>query len=495
MSWVSGPTPLTDSRHFNVTVGTHVVLLVNGRPRDAVYAAGRNGGVVNIFGDRRVPQFGDLQILTFRSSVDVESVSSDVRLVDGATITVAADLQVKPAWTGNERILLAWVERYGANPATIERAASAALDADFRTMVTSTFRKLNHQQVHAAADKRSLLAPPARPSGLLAIDQVLNATCTRDQHAEAAHNTLRDATVVAPAEAEAAQLRFNLSRDLDVLRAEHANDLTGIRARGELAFERARAANTAIINRAVAELYGLNPADVAYPQTHTDRQRILAETVRSVLTENADMLPLLAELGETHPAGFLRQMFGAASSPTPAPAIREPQSPRIALAVAPPTRGADGRQLSAVPQITDTLALLGIHDPVVGSAACGGPQGTQRIVLTASGTDRVVGGIGIPGGINAVVVRERRTVFETANAVLAAIAQWAGYTLGYKPVNNPDAQAADGGRLLIDIDRVAPQGPAAHADGPLALATWVTAMNTLMTDTAPQVIVSVLGQR
>lgn len=495
MSWVSGPTPLTDSRHFNVTVGTHVVLLVNGRPRDAVYAAGRNGGVVNIFGDRRVPQFGDLQILTFRSSVDVESVSCDVRLADGATITVAADLQVKPAWTGNERILLTWVERYGANPATIERATSAALDADFRTMATSTFRKLNHQQVHAAADKRSLLAPPARPSGLLAIDQVLNATCTRDQHAEAAHNTLRDATVVAPAEAEAAQLRFNLSRELEVLRAEHANDLTAIRARGELAFERARAANTAIINRAVAELYGLNPADVAYPQTHTDRQRILAETVRSVLTENADMLPLLAELGETHPASFLRQMFGAAGNPASAAAMPEPHSTRIALAAAPPTTGAGTGQLSAAPDTANMLAPHGIHDRVVSSAACGGPQGTQRIALTASGTDRVIGGIGIPGGINAIVVRERRTVFETANAVLAAVAQWTGYTLGYKPINNPDAHAADGGRLLINIDHVTPRGPVAHPDGPLALAAWVTAMNTLMAGTAPQVFVSVVGLR
>jgi hypothetical protein len=497
LSWVSGPAPLTDARHFNVTVGTHIVLLVNGRPRDTVYTAGRNGGIINLFGERRVPQFGDLQTMTFRSAVDVKSARTDTRLADGATIAVSADLQVKPAWTANERLLLTWVERYGANAATIERAADAALDADFAAMVTSTFRKLNHDQVHATTDKRSLLAVSAGPSGLLAIDQVLNVTCTRDPHAETAHNTLRNATVVAPAEAEAAQIRFNLSRELDVLRAQHANDLAAIRVNGELAFERARAANTAIINRAVAELYGLNPADVAYPQTHMDRQRILAETVRSVLTENADMLPLLAELGGTHPAGFLQQMFGTTSSPSVGTATSQAQGTRTAVAAIPQAgaTGTGGQRWPTAPDVTAKLVDVGICDTVVGSAACAGPQGTQRIALAASGADRVVGGAGVPGSTNAVVVRERGTLFETVNAVLAAVAQWTGYTLGYKPVNNPGVQSADGGRLLINIDHVIPSGQAVHANAPLALAAWVTAINTLMADSTPRVTVSVLGQR
>ena len=150
---------------------------------------------------------------------------------------------------------------------------------------------------------------------------------------------------------------------------------------------------------------------------------------------------------------------------------------------------------NAAPDIATLLATVGVHDPIVGSAVCAGPQGAQRLALTASGADRLVGGIGIPGRINAIVVRRRATVFETANAVLAAVAQWTGYTLGYKPVANPDPGAADGGRVLIDIDRIAPYGPAEHADAPLALAAWVTIMNTLLADASPRVLVSVLGFR
>jgi hypothetical protein len=479
-------------------VGTHVVLLVNGRPWETVYAAGRNGGIINLLGDRRVPSFGDLQTLTFRSAVDVKSASTDTRLADGATITVAADLQVKPAWTGNERMLLTWVERYGASATTIERAADAALTADFGTVVTSTFRKLNHDQVHATADKRSLLGSTGRPSGLLAIDQVLNVSCTRDRHAEEAHNIGRDATVVAAAEAEAARIRFNLSRSLDVLRAEHANELAGIRAQGELAFDRARAANAALINRAVAELYGLNPADVAYPQMHMDRQRILAETVRSVLTEYADMLPLLAELGGTHPGGFLQQMFSAAGSPAAGTASLGGRSTHPALASAPSARATGGAQSSgqgsATQDILALLAAVGIRDTVIASVTRDGPRGKQRIVLTASGSDRVVDSIGAPGSLNAVVVRRRDTVFETANAVLAAVAQWTGYTLGYKPVNNSGVGSADDGQLIINIDHAEPCAPSLHASAPLALAAWVMGINALMANTKPQVIVSVAGQ-
>ena len=122
MSWVSGPT-VTDSRHFNVTVGTHVVLLKNGKPRETVYTAGRNGGIINVFSDRSVPLTGNLEIMTFRSAMESSRPAPTSGSRDGATITVSADLQLKPAWQASPRLLLTWVERYGADPGTIERAA------------------------------------------------------------------------------------------------------------------------------------------------------------------------------------------------------------------------------------------------------------------------------------------------------------------------------------------------------------------------------------
>jgi len=149
---------------------------------------------------------------------------------------------------------------------------------------------------------------------------------------------------------------------------------------------------------------------------------------------------------------------------------------------APPSAGQDIRAL---------LTTVGIQDTAVASAACDGPQGTQRIALTATGPDRVVGGIGVLGSANAVVVRQRETVFETANAVLAAVAQWTGCTLGYKPANNPGARNADGGRVVMNIDHVVPRGPDLHVSAPLALAAWVTAINALMASTTPQVVVLV----
>jgi hypothetical protein len=496
LSWVSGPTSLTGSRSFNVTVGTHTVLLVNGKPRETVYAAGRNGGIINLFGDRRVPQFGDLQIMVFRSAVDVTRLASaDVRLADGATITVSADLEVKPAWEANDSLLLKWVERYGANAGTIEHAAEAALDADFAAIVTSSLGQLTHDQVHSIADKRSLLKSAGCPTGLLAIDKILNVTCSEDRHARAAHDTRRE-LIVAQAEAEADEVRFRLGQELDALRAMHANRIGAIHTQGELALERARAHNTAIINAAVAALYGLNPVDVAYPEVHADRQRILAETVRSVLTENADMLPLLAELGESSPAGFLQQMFSAATGPAPtarrpgaATTTTRPARPVLTALPLGTDPGGSGQRWPSAPEVASQLTAIGIHDPVVGSAVCEGPQGLQRIALTASGSDRVVGSIGVPGTTNAIVVRERATVFETVNRVLVAAAQWCGYTLGYKPVNG------SGGRLLIDIDQVSANRQHAHHNAPLALAAWVSAINALMANTIPQVTVSVLGQR
>jgi hypothetical protein len=487
VSWVTGPTTIAE-RKFNVTVGTYVILLVNGRPRETVYTTGRNGGIVNLFGDRRVPQLGVLQTLVFDSAVDVPRLNcARVRLADGATISVAADVEVKPAWEAKNSLLLEWVNRYGANPARIEQNAKAALDGDFATAVAASFSRLSHAQVHAAADKRTLLRVTGRPTGLLAIDRILNVTCTEDPQVALAHQVRHEARTVAPAQAEADRVGLELGHQLDALRAVYGNRIAAIHADGELGLARARAQNEVIINRAVAALYGLSPAEVAFPQVYADRQRILAQTVQSVLTENADMLPLLAELDRSSTAGFLREMFSATASPAPAS-----PGPAAQMAITRRSGPQSSRpQWGSVPGVADRLAAVGITAPVVGSAVHEGPQGPQRIALVASGPDQVIGGIGMPGNTNAVVVRERDTVLETVNRVLTAAAQWCEYTLGYVPANDPRGE----GRLLIDIDQAVPKSGSAHQDAALAVAAWVAALNTLTAAVTPQVSITVLGQR
>src|SRR5580692_6324327 len=102
--------------------GTYVVLLVNGRPREKVYTAGRAGGIIHLADDNRVPLTGELKTMVFNSAVSVPTLKcAGVRLADGATIAVSADVEVMPAWAARTRLLLDWIERYGTNAASIEQ--------------------------------------------------------------------------------------------------------------------------------------------------------------------------------------------------------------------------------------------------------------------------------------------------------------------------------------------------------------------------------------
>lgn len=501
MSWVTGPNILTE-RKFNVMTGTYVVLLVNGRPREKVYTAGRVGGIIHLVDDNRVPLTGELKTMVFNSAVSVPTLKcADVRLADGATIAVSADVEVMPAWAARTRLLLDWIDRYGANAASIEQHAKAALDGDFASLVRSSFGPLTHVKVYSVADKRSLLKSTGHATGLLAIDRILNVICTRDEHAERAHSFDREGLVVV-SEANLETLRFKAGQQLAEMRALHANTLAAISTDGEIAIARKRAEAEALINRAVAGLYGISPAEAAFPQLLTERQRIELETVRSVLTENADMLPLLAEVDADSAVRLLRQMFSGMASAVPGtrPAARQPvpaapaRSSGLPLAALPSAEEspAGPQRWPSAPDVSARLAAAGITDRIIGSAVCEGPHGIQRIALTASGSDRLVGGIGVPGSTNAIVVRERSTLLETVNAVLAAAAQWSGYTFAY----DPPQRTGSGGPLLIDISQVSPRGgQPAHPDALLGLAAWIKAINTLMADTVPQVSVSVLGQR
>jgi hypothetical protein len=501
LSWVTGPNILTE-RKFNVMTGTYVVLLVNGRAREKVYTAGRAGGITHIVDDNRVPLTGELKTMVFNSAVNVPTLKcADVRLADGATIAVSADVEVKPAWSARTRMLLDWIERYGANAASIEQHAKAALDGDFASLVRSSFEPLTHVKVHSAADKRSLLKSVGHATGLLAIDRILNVTCTRDEHAERAHALGREGLVTA-ARVNLETLEFKLRQQLDEMGALHANAIAAISADGELAIARKRAETEALINRTIAAFYGISPAEVAFPQLLTERQRIELETVQSVLTQNADTLPLLAEVDADSAVRLLRQMFSGTASPAPGtpPGVRQPVPATTARSsglplTALPSAGepqVGPQRWPSAPDVAARLAAAGITDRVVGSAVCDGPHGIQRIALTASGSDRLVGGIGIPGNTNAIVVRERSTLLETVNALLAAAAQWCGYALAY----DPPQRTGSGGPLLIDISQVSPRGgQTAHPNALLGLAACIRAINTLMADTTPQVSVSVLGQR
>lgn len=499
MSWVSGPEDLTGVRSFNVTEGTSVVLLVNGRAQDKVYKAGRNGGFVNLFSENRnVPQFGELSLLTFRHAVDVSHrTHTDVRLADGSTISVEADFEVSPAWKAQDSLLLTWIRRYGANPATIEQAADRALDSDFESIVRASLSRLTHDQVHGAADKRSLLKIMPQPSGLLAIDHLLRVTCTEDPHVREVR-ALQHGIMVDHARAEAEGIRFQLSQRLELMRASHANDIDRVRAEGELGLGKLKALSEVTINQALAAAYGISPADVAYPGVYQDRQRVIAEAVRSVLTENADILPLLVELSNGDPAQFLAAMFAAAPSTSatgmppggdqrqPAPVSHAQLATRPAVLSIPWTLD---------PSTASCLEQVGIRERVLGSAMIEGPHGPQRVAVLASGGDRRVGTIDDPDGLKAVVVRQRDSVEDTILRLLHASAQWCDYSLRFTPPNVVRDLHGNRALVQIDIDQASPLNGPVRRHAPLALAAWVSAINALSSSTKPEVVISIRGKR
>lgn len=499
MSWVSGPEAMTGARRFNVTEGTSVVLLVNGRAQEKVYKAGRNGGLVNLFSeDRNVPQFGDLSLITFRHAVDVNHrAHADVRLADGSMITVEADFEACPAWKANDSLLLTWIQRYGANPATIEQAAERALDSDFESIVRASLSHLTHDQVQTATDKRSLLKVFPQPSGLLAIDHLLRVTCTEDLHVREVRD-LQHSIMVDRARAEAEEIRFQLGQRLEFMRASHANDIDRVRTEGELGLRNLRALSEVTINQALAAAYGISPADVAYPGVYQDRQKVIAEAVRSVLTENADILPLLVELSDGNPAQFLTAMFDTAPSrgTTRMPSGRDHRQPAPANQAQLATRPA----LPSIPWTLDPstvscLEQVGIHEPVLGSAVIEGPYGPQRVAVLASGGDRRVGTIDDLNGLKAVVVRQRDSVEDTVLRLLHAAAQWCDYSLRFTPPNVIQDLSGNRALVQIDIDQASPLNGPARPHAPLALAAWISAINALGTSTTPEVAISIMGKR
>lgn len=504
MSWVSGPEAMTGPRRFNVTEGTSVVLLVNGKAQDKVYKAGRNGGLVNLFSeDRNVPQFGDLSLLTFRHAVDVNHrAHADVRLADGSMITVEADFEVRPEWKANDSLLLTWIRRYGANPATIEQAAERALDSDFESIVRASLNHLTHDQVQAAPDKRSLLKVFPQPSGLLAIDHLLRVTCTEDPHVREVRD-LQHSIMVDKARAEAEEIRFRLGQRLEFMRASHANDIDRVRAEGELDLGKLRTLGEVAINQALAAAYGISPADVAYPGVYQDRQKVIAEAVRSVLTENADILPLLVELSNGNPAQFLTAMFESASSRgassrgatgTPSDGDHHQPAPvnHVQLDTHPAARSIPW---TLEPSTARCLEQAGISELVLGSAVIEGPHGPQRVAVLASGGDRRVGTIDDPDGLKAIVVRQRDSVEDTVLRLLHAAAQWCDYSLRFTPPNVIQDQNRNRALVQIDIDQASPLNAPARPHAPLALAAWISAINALGMSTTPEVTVSIMGKR
>lgn len=487
MSWVTGPHPAQE-RSFNVQVGTRVVLLVNGRPHPVIFTPGRAGGLSNLVGDRRIPAFGELARLIFKSASDITPRSTaDIRLADGADITVKAVLEVSPAWEADDRLLLTWVERFGGNAAAINEAAQRALDADFTALMRSNLGPLSHDRVHAVPDKRSLVRADGKASGLLRIDRVHNIEVSEDPKARLARDTLREAQIVAQAEAEAEQLRFVLTQKLDVLRQEHAGTLAQVRARGEVATDWIRSLGNAEIHAATATAYGLSPVDIAYPEVYKDRERIIASTVRSVLTDNADVLPILADLGDSNPVEFLSRMFSTAS----APRTNRGDSSRSSTSPASPFQLAGTWPID--PTVPGLLSRLGVTDNLMGGTTLQTRTTSQTVAVVNAGGDRVFGNIDNFIGSQALIVQQRETHQQTIVAALNLLEVWADALFDYLPLQlgrGTDGRTTD---MTIDINRIDYKTEQSPQIAPMAIAGWVMSINALAAATTPKVVVRVKG--
>lgn len=446
--------PLTE-RTIDVFEGTVCVILRNGEVYD-VRGPGRHGGLLRLLDeDRRLPVSGSLTVLTFERAPAVsQAVSTPVRLRDGATVTVEMQAAIVPLWQKNPEAVKDVVRRYGVQPAHIQEMAQAELEESLRVMARESLSVLTHEQVHSRADARTLMRIPA-PTGLLTVGRLVSCSISRDQHEEASLTAMRDGGLN--------HLREVLEAGLARLRATNQIEVDAIRRRGELAGRMETAVAESEINATIAKLLGIPAVDVAYPAQRDARLRAQYETVRGVLENNMDLLPLLADpaygnatVGIT---GLISGLFpepGRAGARPSQPSLRPSEPPAPAL----PSRasGSSGSQIRLVRRASAT-----------------GPSGPLEVQIIEGASDRVVGAIS-SGGPHRLMIGNGSDPVDLAMRALAAAATWCGVQVGARVLS--PAGAGNPGRIALTRVESGAQPP--HADAELALGAWIVAINTLL---------------
>lgn len=295
---VVGPMPLTESR-FDVPEGLVAVILQNGRAV-GVRDSGRVGGLWNrvTLSERRLPWTGNLQYMLFSlAPMFVRLTERDIPLDDGSYICAIADVRATPLWATRPSTLLDIVRERGIVADEYRLAANASLQADFRALIRASLMHTGHGDVLTTIDNREVIVS-RDGRGLLSISEILDVQFERDAHVEALDDLRRGFAI----EAEQARIEeqlFELRSGLELARADLQSQ---IGARSMLSLAQA--------HQAASDIYAVPAWAMAYPDQLASTRERHQSLVTALLTEYADVVPLLAESMETTPDGVLRAVLG-----------------------------------------------------------------------------------------------------------------------------------------------------------------------------------------
>lgn len=455
--WVQGPLPLTEQT-IDVFEGSICVILRNGEVYD-VRGPGRHGGFIRLLNaDRRLPVSGSLTVLTFERAPAVsQKVGISVRLLDGATVEVEMQAAIVPLWQEDPAAVKDVVRRYGVQPARIQEMAQVELEESMRVMARESLGALTHAQVHRHADARTLMKLPA-PKGLLTVGRLVSCSIRRDPHEEASMAAIRDG--------ELNHLREAVEAGVARLRATNRNGVNAIQRRGELAGRMETAAAESEINATIGKILGVPAVDVAYPNQRDARLRAQYQTVRGVLENNMDLLPLLADPAY---AGATEGLVSLISGMFPKPGHVAAQTLRPTLPAA--GEAAPERPPSS-PAGRGSIRLLRRASTV-------GPTGTLEVQLLEEGHDRIIGAVNADGPAR-IMIRNSPDPVDVAMRALSAAATWCGVQVGARVVS--PANPSSTGRIALTRVEAGTRQP--HAAVEQALGAWIVAINRLLDGTA-----------
>lgn len=387
-----GPTQLAESR-FDVPEGYFAVVLQNGRAV-GVQDSGRVGGLWNSvsLSERRLPWTGTLQYMLFAASpLHVDLVERDVPLGDGSLITVRADVRATPAWSRSPSALLEIVRERGIVAEEYRLAASASLQADFRALIRASLMDTGHGDVFTTVDNRDAIG--GRESrGIVAISEILDVQFDRDPHV-AALDELQRGFAIQAEQARIDEQLFELRSGLDLARAELQSRI-----------DSTSMLSVAQAHQAAAEIYGVPAWAMAYPEQLASARERHQTMVASLLTEYADVIPLMAESMGTTPDGVLRAVLGMdlwGQQPrqlAPLPESRNASQSwgfsdraRTFLEQLDSQPKLQGAAVASTPTGSYLLGLLGEEPPPEGEAVLLLSRASDDQVETAAGMFEVVG--------------------------------------------------------------------------------------------------------